>query len=454
MTTPVLSLPSRLPRNVKPPGVFKLLQNWHMALASVGLVAFLVSLAEPAHGADAYANALDKRFVTGPQESSTAQVAALEDGIRAQVQQLAQPAQLNSTAVPESVDSVFLWEMVMAFAVGIMALVFMRSWHKSLFPPATRRAVAVPLPAEDVAMAELVKGLHPGAQTPEGTTSAVQNGSSQTTATDHPTNAPAPAAPPLNETITSLSAAFQSLSKAADESAQQGALRELVQYAQCLKESCGLTGLRSIWLLASALHGLLKQFSSKASNMTPSAMRTAAAGIDLVELLSTRQIRPDLATNPPVRLLAVDDEPISRRAVAVAIKKIFNEPDVAPDGPSALALAAQHSYDVVFLDIEMPGMDGFEVCTRIHELESNRTTPVVFVTSHQDFQSRAKSAVVGANDLMGKPFQAFEIALKALTLVVRARADRETRTLLNNPERQTSITRANAPAAELCAAEA
>jgi CheY-like chemotaxis protein len=106
----------------------------------------------------------------------------------------------------------------------------------------------------------------------------------------------------------------------------------------------------------------------------------------------------------------------------------------------------------VFLDIEMPGMDGFEVCTRIHELESNRTTPVVFVTSHQDFQSRAKSAVVGANELMGKPFQAFEIALKALTLVVRTRADREAGTLFKEPERPALSTRAEAPAVELCAA--
>jgi CheY-like chemotaxis protein len=163
-------------------------------------------------------------------------------------------------------------------------------------------------------------------------------------------------------------------------------------------------------------------------------------------------VRADLVTNPPVRLLAVDDEPISRRAVAVALKKVFSEPDIAPDGPSGLALATQHAYDVVFLDIEMPGMDGFEVCTKIHELERNQATPVVFVTSHHDFDSRAKSAVVGANDLMAKPFLAFEIALKALTLVVRTRAERETRSLLEKPAPPVVATAPSLPVArELCA---
>ena len=135
-------------------------------------------------------------------------------------------------------------------------------------------------------------------------------------------------------------------------------------------------------------------------------------------------MRPDLVTEPPVRLLAVDDDPISRRAMSLALAKAFNAPDLAPDGLTALALAGRQTYDVIFLDVEMPGMDGFELCTKIHETELNRTTPVVFVTRHSDFDSRAKSTELGARGShLGKPFLVFEITVKALTLVMRARLD-------------------------------
>jgi len=69
----------------------------------------------------------------------------------------------------------------------------------------------------------------------------------------------------------------------------------------------------------------------------------------------------------------------------------------------------------------MPGIDGFEVCARVHETESNRTTPVIFVTSHSGFESREKSAEVGGHELIAKPFLAFEITVKALTLLLKQR---------------------------------
>jgi CheY-like chemotaxis protein len=122
-----------------------------------------------------------------------------------------------------------------------------------------------------------------------------------------------------------------------------------------------------------------------------------------------------------VRVLAVDDDVISRQAVSTALKKVFGAPDLAADGAAGLSLASVHAYDVIFLDVEMPGMDGFELCSKIQETVQNQKTPVVFVTSHTDFDSRAKSALSGGQDFLGKPFLAFELALKALTLVVSNR---------------------------------
>src|SRR5262249_29312307 len=135
--------------------------------------------------------------------------------------------------------------------------------------------------------------------------------------------------------------------------------------------------------------------------------------------------RPELANNPPPRFLVVDDDTICRYAVATALKKIFTEPELASDGAAALALAEQEKFDVIFLDIEMPGMDGFELCGKIRTTANNQNTPVVFVTSHSDFDSRLNSTIVGAQDLIAKPFLSFEIALKALTFLLRGRLDAE-----------------------------
>jgi CheY-like chemotaxis protein len=107
--------------------------------------------------------------------------------------------------------------------------------------------------------------------------------------------------------------------------------------------------------------------------------------------------------------------------VALALKKAFSQPDIAAGGEASLPLAEKQAYDVIFLDVEMAGMDGYELCTKIHETALNRSTPVIFVTRHSDFDSRAKSTRSGAQDLIGKPFLAFEITVKALTFVLRER---------------------------------
>jgi CheY-like chemotaxis protein len=91
-----------------------------------------------------------------------------------------------------------------------------------------------------------------------------------------------------------------------------------------------------------------------------------------------------------------------------------------------LELAGQTAYDAVFLDVQMPGMDGFELCKRLHETERNREVPVVFITSQNDFEARAKSTDAGGCDLIGKPFLTFEVTLKALTLVLKSRLAKAT----------------------------
>jgi CheY-like chemotaxis protein len=218
---------------------------------------------------------------------------------------------------------------------------------------------------------------------------------------------------------------FAEIGGKAEPSVRQKALGDLNSEVTALKNRVGSLELTPAWHLATSLERLLGQLSEKPANITPSTLRTAAGGLLLLKDLCVPDVRKDIATNPPVRFLAVDDEPVSRRAVSMSLKKIAQAPDLAEHGEAALKLAEHQGYDAVFLDVEMPGLDGFEVCTRIHQVEINRLTPVVFVTSHSDFDSRAKSISSGGRDLIAKPFLSAEITLKALTLLFRGRLDRE-----------------------------
>ena len=132
-------------------------------------------------------------------------------------------------------------------------------------------------------------------------------------------------------------------------------------------------------------------------------------------------LKPDLLTGRPLKFLVVDDDRISRQALSHSLEKAFSQPDFAVDGETALAQATRQAYDVIFLDVQMPGMDGFEVCLKIRDTVPNRTTPVVFVTSLNDADTRAQMRRTGGNDLMRKPFLTSEITVNALTFALRGR---------------------------------
>ena len=224
--------------------------------------------------------------------------------------------------------------------------------------------------------------------------------------------------------IAGMRLALREVNQEGDGNARQRLLRTLADRLCGFKARAARPEVLPVWQMTFALEGMLKQLVERTKTVTPSSLRTLANGVDLLGELCQPGLAPDLATEPPFRFLTVDDDPINLHAISHALSKALPAPDVAHNGEEALALAARESYDVIFLDIQMPGMDGFEVCSRVLEIERNHATPVVFVTGLSDFESRAKSILVGGNDLIAKPFLNFEVAVKALTLALRGRLER------------------------------
>jgi CheY-like chemotaxis protein len=85
----------------------------------------------------------------------------------------------------------------------------------------------------------------------------------------------------------------------------------------------------------------------------------------------------------------------------------------------ALKWLTETRFDLVLLDIELPGMDGFELCWRLRLLPGYEKTPVIYVTSHNDFENRAPRVLGSGNDLIAKPVFPLELAVKAVALILR-----------------------------------
>jgi PAS domain S-box-containing protein len=157
------------------------------------------------------------------------------------------------------------------------------------------------------------------------------------------------------------------------------------------------------------------------------------------------------ATTPasPGRILIVDDDAPIRSLIRRMLTRDGYQIEEAPDGYKALDLCATFHPHIVLLDIMMPGLDGFQVCTRLQALPDAERPTVLMITSLNDEQSINKAFEVGAVDHIAKPIQ-WPILRHRVQHLVRAwHADaalRNTRDELENrvAERTTALEQANA----------
>ena len=106
-----------------------------------------------------------------------------------------------------------------------------------------------------------------------------------------------------------------------------------------------------------------------------------------------------------VEILIVEDDPNIARTIEVTISLVGYECRICGDGAAAVREALEHDYDLVLLDVMLPGMDGFEVIQKIQ----SKGTPVIFLTALQDVTDKVKGLRLGAEDYIVKPFEAVEL---------------------------------------------
>lgn len=90
---------------------------------------------------------------------------------------------------------------------------------------------------------------------------------------------------------------------------------------------------------------------------------------------------------------------------------------VATDGESALEILDQEIPDLILLDIEMPGMDGFEVFHRVKDRPATARIPVVFLSAHADAAVQARARDMGAADFISKPFEGADVLARVAAVL-------------------------------------
>lgn len=115
-------------------------------------------------------------------------------------------------------------------------------------------------------------------------------------------------------------------------------------------------------------------------------------------------------------ILVVDDDDFMRELFAEALNKNYRV-IASESGADALMLAQNERPDVIILDVEMPGMDGYETCRRLKEMDAMAGIPVIFVSAHDEIEDRLMGYEAGGEDYIIKPFDPQELEAKVAQLL-------------------------------------
>ncbi len=120
-------------------------------------------------------------------------------------------------------------------------------------------------------------------------------------------------------------------------------------------------------------------------------------------------------------VMVIDDSKTIRRTAETLLKKAGCEVVTATDGFEALAKIADHRPDIIFVDIMMPRLDGYQTCALIKHNQIFRTTPVIMLSSKDGLFDKARGRIVGSEQYLTKPFTKDELlgAIKRHVVEIR-----------------------------------
>lgn len=117
------------------------------------------------------------------------------------------------------------------------------------------------------------------------------------------------------------------------------------------------------------------------------------------------------------RILAVDDDPNVLSMLEKVLRREGYEVMVVQNGTAAISMFSEREFDLILLDVMMPGVDGFEVSRTLRQADKPRKVPVVFITAKDDAESMREGFRSGGSIFISKPFTATQLTKLVRSLI-------------------------------------
>jgi DNA-binding response OmpR family regulator len=124
----------------------------------------------------------------------------------------------------------------------------------------------------------------------------------------------------------------------------------------------------------------------------------------------------ETSSNQDITILVIDDDPLMQKVVEASLIKENFKMLFAIDGETGIKMARENMPDLILLDVVMPGMDGFEVCSRMRKDDELLYIPIIIITALDDRDSKIQGLEVGADDYICKPFDKLEFRARVKTI--------------------------------------
>ncbi|MES2572903.1 MAG: response regulator, partial [Verrucomicrobiota bacterium] len=200
-------------------------------------------------------------------------------------------------------------------------------------------------------------------------------------------------------------------------------VNELYCHVHSFAERARTSGMVALHRLGTAFASLTHHLYEIPESLTPSTMNTMQQTIEFLTTLARDRNLIRLMDPTKAQVYAVEDDAESRDIMSLGMEMVMLKPFYTAEPYEALADLTNSRFDLIFLDVDLPGMDGFELCSHIRQLPSYDKTPIIFLTGLNTPDYKAQAIEHGGNDFIGKPFNLHELGVKSLMHLLRAQIE-------------------------------
>ena len=152
---------------------------------------------------------------------------------------------------------------------------------------------------------------------------------------------------------------------------------------------------------------LLDLVAAEIANLLPAAKQAPIAPV-VVATVPSLTLQPAIkpaSVKPLFRALIIDDSPTARIKIEIELRPMNIMADTAHTGEQALVMLGKKSYDLIFLDIVLPGVDGYDICKIIRHNQETKRIPVIMLTSKSSPFDRIRGSLAGCSSYLTKPVE-------------------------------------------------